>query len=194
MSEIGDRSKFSIEWQIVEKTGHWIIGHLCFWTFNQQIGDYDDRMLIDDAYFNMKNFLSHKADRHLAILDDKPKEEIYAYLYATVIPNHRTPNYKEMVERIAGQNITSIEHNWALHNWLRDVFHLDYIGLTSFEWLGIVLFDDYIRKRQRLIWFDRHTNILSEVELPENEFDVIGQKFVLQYESEIQPILDENPI
>jgi hypothetical protein len=173
MDTVGDPLVFAIEWDVTWRQDSQIHGYLCFWVHGVHLGECDEDVLLSATTAYLRAFLSHGNERHIATLEGKSKEEIYAYIHDSVYAPIDDDDSRQhaLTTYVAPHDL----EDWSLHGYLRQTFHLNDIGGSAFSRLGPILVNEESRHVQRLIW---HDTTLHEALLPGHTFDEVSQQYL----------------
>ena len=166
----GNQKVFAIEWSINCYIEPYYYGYLCFCINGKKVGYFDEITTISVSISYLKDFLPQNArvynDSHTF-----SKEELFYRIHDIFLAGTEDKIYFNKQELYA-----------QLHKY-RDVFWLDDVGEYSFmDKIGMILINEPLFKRQRLIWKDLRTNDISEFYIPEHYFDMVAREFIAEFE------------
>lgn len=168
MAIVGDKSTFAIEWEVTGAEAGYVFAKFCYWVASEQVGDYEDEVVFGAVVGITKRYLDLYDQRNISHLADATKEEVFDYVYESVMG------------RAKGKEIPRDQPtDWHLLEKLQSVFHLTNCGGAAFwDHVAIILVNDETRKKQRLIWKCRNTDLVNEVILDEKAFDLVASEFI----------------
>jgi hypothetical protein len=166
----GNQKVFAIEWSIDSYIDPYYYGHLCFCINDKKVGNFDEITTISISVNYLNDFLNQSArvynDSHTL-----SKEELFYRIHDVFFDSSGSEKY-----------LNKNELYTQLHEH-RDVFWLDDVGEYSFmDKIGMILINEPLFKRQRLIWKDLRANDINESYIPDQYFDMIAGEFLKEFE------------
>jgi Immunity protein 42 len=176
MSIFGDKSLFAIEYEhSCGHNSHTYI-HFRFWAGGQEIGDYEDIIYLSDCLCYLSDFLKLSNQRYEPELEQKSREDIFRIIYDSCMV---TLPDQIRLEDILSNNLVTQESNPQKFNNIQERFHLDSIGMSSFQdRFNIILIEDR-SGNQRLIWRTLSDMKIYEVNLPFKTFETVANQFLI---------------
>ncbi len=165
---LGDKTKFSIEYEVTERVDDWVFGHFLFWLRGKPVGDWEDSTDLKGCLRWLKKFASENHNRYEPDLKDLDKISVFKLLYNSVMfsdENEITPEPKF-------ENIFSR-------------FHISHIGMSSFDAYDILLIEPP-DSEQRCLWRTQTDSEIQECFLPQGEMQRVAALCSTARDSEIK--------
>lgn len=168
----GDKNEFAIECEICEiHSEKWVFANFRLWANNQPIGDYEDSMDLLGGSHWLKTFLNCSDGRFESTLDDKTAEEVFSLLFDSVMLTYPKGG-------ILNEQPFPIISPPKLYSNIRNRFHLDSIGMSSFMDKWNVILVETSNKSQRFIWRNLDDLKIFEANFPPGKFEEISNMFL----------------
>lgn len=161
MTIFGDQNLFGIETGEVSfyPESAKVVVQFRFWMANQAIGDWVDRISLYGSILAMRDFCLYSQQRINPECENQPAEHIYSNVY----------DYFFETECLLPGNGPR----------LRDVFHMDFIGLGAIEDLYGIILVATSGKMARIIVRDlRRMAIVVDQSLPFGEVERVGYEYI----------------
>lgn len=167
----------AIEWNLDSYYKPYYYGHLCVWINGKPVGSFKEISTISISASYLRDFLGYSNSRFYAGSERMSRDELFNLLYWRFICDDN--------EDIIFEGSDSYLY---MHKF-RDVFWLDDIGEYSFrDKIGMVLIDEPVLKRQRLIWKEFVSGVLNEFFMPKKYFDIVAKEFLNEFNNQIAKV------
>jgi hypothetical protein len=177
----GEKQVFAIECEIVDQIDSWVYANFCFWIEGAKVGAYQETIVLKASIAWLKEFLRNSEKRCIPLFDSMDKEIVFRLIYETVIV---TPlKNSSILEMIPENKEETASGRLALSDSeIINRFHLDDVGMSSFDEYSIILINREDGK-QRIIWKHVDESSVHEAILPPDYFENIAIQFVSWAES-----------
>lgn len=128
---IGKKSKFAIQFEVIDVVDRFVYGHICYWINEIQVGDFESATILNDVLVFLPRIVKDNGNRKSDRFFDMNKEEVCYLLGGQAYLDD------EKYEKIA------IEEMWAR-------FSIE-LGLDVFNGIIIKLIDN--EKESRIVFF-----------------------------------------
>jgi hypothetical protein len=146
------------------------------WAKENSIGDYEDEIFLTSCVAYLEDFLSFSGQRYEPDLDQKSKEEIFELVYDSVI---FTLPARFTIGELLNHNFSSDRGSITPYENVQERFHLDSIGMSSFQDKFNIILVENILGEEKLIWRTISDMQIREVTLPAKCFEDVANQFLL---------------
>lgn len=161
----GAKNTFGVECDVETQTmDGWLLGHFRFWIGGLPVGDWEDLADLKSIWSWMYDFAYKGENRYEALLVDSSAEELFQALYWSVMA---TPD-------LLSDEGMALNSEQMPFSDIYSRFHISHIGMSSFDKLGMILFED--SQNQRVIW-TMFEGPVQEHLLPKGEMQRVAKQF-----------------
>ncbi len=160
----GNKDHFAIQWEVLRiGTNDWY-GSFCVWIANQMIGKFHFELMLNVTLYHLGEFQKHKNIRSFRDSHLLSKEQLFYELY----------------ERFFSEDALKTGDHLNLGIY-RAIFWLSEIGQESLiDDYTIILLDEPLANRQRLLWKSLLKEDLQEHSIPLNYFEEVASEYQTQ--------------
>jgi hypothetical protein len=166
---------FAIESDLVEVIDDWVFARFRIWVANQSMGDYDNPVVLTSCVRYLKNFLTYSGSRTETLFDSASATEIFRQVYDSII--FTTPPGVRLEDALLHTS-EDREGAYPLFDDMRERFHLDAIGESSFSESVNAVLVEKTDGPQRLIWRYLSDMSIHEAVLPPRTFETVAAQFL----------------
>lgn len=178
MSIFGDKSIFAIDCEESRVISGSTYINFQFWSGGIRIGDYEDEISLSSCLGYFSDFLSFSGQRYEPDLDKMDKEDVFKAIYDSIV--FTIPDHVSMGEVLSGEYVMEIPVTPKFEN-IQERFHLDSIGMSSFQDKFSIILIETESRFERLIWRKITDMKIQEVILPPNYFETISKQFIFSF-------------
>ena len=132
----GNKNKFAIQIEIIDKADDWIFGYFLFWIYGKAVGNPLDKSVDLKSCLNwLKQFVASSVNRFEPELFDMDKGKAYLHICGSVVLQDQQDAF-----------FSEEKYDSAFER-----FHIAQLGMSSFDDLNIMLIE-HEDGRQRIIW------------------------------------------
>ncbi|MCK7556237.1 immunity 42 family protein [Chitinophaga sedimenti] len=167
MNFVGNKEIFALQWDVDSYHAPYLYGYFCFWVNNNKVGNLDEISTLTIVSSYLSDFLKNKNNRLYEGSELMAKEDLFHLLYLGFFDG----------------SFKGIELYYRMSEY-SNMFWLDEIGEYSFrDKIGMILIDEPVKQRQRMIWIEFGNNVVNEFFIPANYFDDVGSQFLDKIDS-----------
>lgn len=171
----GDKKTFAIECENVSPPDMESYIHFRVWARGHFIGDYEETVLLKASLSWLLEFMKYSQSRREPSLDTKSKEEVFQLIFDSVV---LTVPQGLILSDVVKDSAICPDPTPPSYANVRERFHLDQIGMSSFsdKW-NIILIENEDRS-QRLMWRNLKDMQVHEALLPPSCFENAVSGFI----------------
>jgi hypothetical protein len=182
MSIFGDKSLFAIECEKSCVINNFTYINFQFWIGDEKVGDYEDEISLSSCLSYFLDFLKFSGQRHELELDQMLKEDVFRVIYESIILT--IPENVNIEEILSGEYVIENPVTPKFEN-IQERFHLDSIGMSSFQDKFSIILVETELGFERIIWRKIASMKIREIILPPHYFETVANQFIFSFSGRI---------